>query len=873
MADSSRREVNTHHRDDNSSSHRQPLLDRSNTQSNKFSGVRLVPKTPPQLLGQPPRDDVYSRAPLPTLPAHFLGPGKSKGSGPALEDGFQQTIKAPTAPNSTGTIHAITPTTSQPRPAGHSPLGSPASKTKPLPKKRLHVHKDNKTFSLLQEDPSAPAHHGSNTATPPSASPTKQISSDVAASGGIHAQGGPRIGDSCASNFQSIGDPPPTTPASKNALPIYAHGTSNSPWNYQFVGGLRKVAKTPDLKQKSVSYSNQVPVSTKAIEDIPDIPAIPLQLSTKQSFQSTQSVSTVSETSNYKVYRDVAAEPPSTSDSKYSIAEESSPVSTSSVIHRPQTSDSQNDNYVVYGDPSPTPSFQDLRSAHKYSQESLVIPPLNPARGPDNSSSSTSLTYSKSRSGDLLRSGSFNSISSVISQQQAFRAIVGTGSIIQLPILNQVARVTGSWVQSSKTQPPRSQMNEHPHQWSSQLSTVLSESDSGSERGAWSDDGGISSPSLASLRTRRMPSISSSLAHELAEDRARYSHSRSQSIDPPAPAFLRNGQRPNGSPSTSQRFIGDQDEYGDGITDMQDLRARPSRGRLNSSVFSSPPSSDFNGNGGRTYTMRSNMTSTTSNSRSNSLRGSIPAWAKLYYGSGERKYLGAPGSSAESFTNSRTSSFRSGSPNTDHFPLNIYSSRRRPRLGQQRNGRQDSMEINPAPQFGPNGELINDPYGRRFRTWSMSSIWSPHLSRDRRAHRRTVLEPPSVNWSTGGGMFGRRNIQVVMFITGFIFPFGTFSISSNPNLLSWSLANRFQTAWIIAAFLPLPHRPKYPSMRERDNSTSNLDSSNEEENNYSREFGPLDEVRYESALWWRKLNRCLSAVGVLIIGSVVSCSF
>ena len=55
-------------------------------------------------------------------------------------------------------------------------------------------------------------------------------------------------------------------------------------------------------------------------------------------------------------------------------------------------------------------------------------------------------------------------------------------------------------------------------------------------------------------------------------------------------------------------------------------------------------------------------------------------------------------------------------------------------------------------------------------------------------------------------------------------------------------------------------------MRERDSSTSNL---SEGPNDYTRQFGPMDEARYESAKWWRNLNRWMSLVGVLIIAAVV----
>ena len=74
---------------------------------------------------------------------------------------------------------------------------------------------------------------------------------------------------------------------------------------------------------------------------------------------------------------------------------------------------------------------------------------------------------------------------------------------------------------------------------------------------------------------------------------------------------------------------------------------------------------------------------------------------------------------------------------------------------------------------------------------------------------------------------------------------------------------------MIAAVLPLPRNPM-KEMRERDNSTSNLDESNEGPNDYTRQFGPMDEARYESAKWWRNLNRWMSLVGFLIIAAVVS---
>ena len=80
---------------------------------------------------------------------------------------------------------------------------------------------------------------------------------------------------------------------------------------------------------------------------------------------------------------------------------------------------------------------------------------------------------------------------------------------------------------------------------------------------------------------------------------------------------------------------------------------------------------------------------------------------------------------------------------------------------------------------------------------------------------------------------------------------------------------------MIAALLPLPPHP-IRDMSERDNSRSNLDSSHDRENehetpnDYTRQFGPMDEARYESAKWWRRLNRYMSFVGVLVLAAIVS---
>jgi hypothetical protein len=771
---------------------RRPLHERTNSQSNtqpSQSTIRLIPKTPPRLLGSGVgvRDEIYSRTPLPTLPSHFLPPGKGKVSAPApaitpvSDDEFQRATKAQLSPGSSGSTSSTTHLASD---FGTSATGSPISKPKLPAKKRLHVHKDNKTFSLLKDEPVLAQGQAEDAASllsssrSPSLLLAHQKSSDSLLSDSSHAEDRINSIGSCVPSLPASSSYIPATPAPvKGEPPISADPIDRSPWNYQLVGGLRKVPKTPDTKSKSVSEQSPIPPLPHSSDNTP--PTESHDLATKPSFlstgttQSADTATTTSENTNYKVYGDASAAnsegalvQPSASDSNYELLGSPSPAE--SVIYRPQTAQSENENYELYESSSPLTSPEPNQPNTKYSQESLVVAPLKPRAKRSNEN----FGYYKSRSRESLRTGSLTSISTILSQQEAYKAIIASGSLINLPILNnKLPKVRGepsSWAQPQPGPvifyPPRSHMNETPHVWSSQLSTVLSESDGGTDRGSrsWSDDNGRRSsgfPSTQSRHSRQVMSISSSLAAE--EAALARSRSDSQSLEPPSAAFARNGRHHSQS---SIRYVGDQDEYGDGITDMQDLRNRPSRTRLNSGLYSVSSSDN-----GRTSTMRS-----TASSRANSLlAASIPQWARLYYGSGERRGIGAPGSSIEG-GDSRASSFRSGSPNTDNFPLSIYSPRRRPRegLAQQGTVSRDSLQITPAPQRDSQGRIIPEPYPRRLRTWSMSSMWSPHLRHDRRAINRSAWVPPSVTWSSEGGAFGRRNIQVVMFILGFIFPFG-----------------------------------------------------------------------------------------------------
>ncbi|KAK0711164.1 hypothetical protein B0H67DRAFT_277436 [Lasiosphaeris hirsuta] len=758
-------------------------------------------------------------------------------------------------------------------PAAGSPASSgSASQPQPRPLSRranvVAVHSD-KTFSLVRQGQRSDVSLSSLQSPPLSYSSRTSSSHDQPS---IDAWSDDRPSSAFTGTTATALDygiselvpfaPSPGSPG-PSSKPLVEDPISSSPWNYRMVGGLRKVPKTPDLKQKKVLHNVATPVSETPLAPLPEDPAAAQDdeeslLRTIVPKASFASASTASETTNYKVYgpdssllqqssNDSLALPSSShSHSNWEVlANSSSPVAPFS--SSPPATSYSNENYVLHGDPSPSSSIVTVSRKPRptYSQESLVVPPLRPAK----KTSYERIGYYKQRSRENLRARagslqSLKSISSIISTQDPSQAFLAapvllnfgaststrgarggdSGSTSQQPQLPQhpwstlpvSGPLTGSTTPSAFVQRPPVQMTQvSPHQWSSQLSTVMSESEGESERAttrsvspSTGGHGHIRRSSAgwaSSMHSRQLQSISSSLAAQLEE-----ATSGSESLDRPQPTYSRAG-------ASQVRMIRDQDEHGDGLADLQD---QPSRTGL-SAFFSSSNSS-------------SRGLHSSGSSRANSLNSSsIPAWARVYYGSGERRFIGAP-----SFVSlSETGDSRPGSsalpggesPNGDHFPMNIYSSRRRAR--EVRHQQSASLEISQAPPLGHDYGVI------RTLKRKTSSIWSPHLRMDRRSRRYSVWDPPSVSWSADTGIMGKRNAQVVLFILGFIFPF----------------------AWMVAALLPLPPNPKR-MMTERDHSQPEL------------AYHPraIDETRYENAHWWRNLNRAMSVVGLLIIGAIVA---
>ncbi|KAL8848684.1 MAG: hypothetical protein Q9221_006294 [Calogaya cf. arnoldii] len=205
-------------------------------------------------------------------------------------------------------------------------------------------------------------------------------------------------------------------------------------------------------------------------------------------------------------------------------------------------------------------------------------------------------------------------------------------------------------------------------------------------------------------------------------------------------------------------------------------------------------------------------------SKGSFFRDSIPAWAKLYYAR-SNSALALPRADVDPAASSES--------------LGVRRTRQRPNINTQNQNVRDSMVIGPAQ---PNGAVLAEVHGQPRQP--VSQIWSPHLWHDRRnvVRGRSVFRAPSLNGHSEGP-FGPRNVQVLLFPLGFVFPI----------------------AWFIAALLPLPPRPVTGGLPEAD-AAPDLEKT----------LCMIDEARYENARWWRNLNRLMCIVGALIIIAIVS---
>lgn len=642
-------------------------------------------------------------------------------------------------------------------------------------KRVININPDNRTFSLLPISGSETSRSESFGSFQPSS--TTPSSSWGRLSSNLFViddrEGSPLTPLSERRSFSNSPSPSRTpTPAASSLL-------SASAWSHRMKGGMRKVEQTPDSKHKPRTI----------IQESPDLkyPSLPgpaprededaHTLATKDSFQSTDSDSTMSERTNYKIYGQsspvalsertnykifghsspasasvcpstpdindilLPSEPPSSSHSNYEILGTSSDEGQSLRDGtRPETADSDN-NYVLRGGPSASSSslvttHSQLRS--EFSQESLVVPPLRPVKTKRSFGKSTVF---KSRSRESLRKGSLTSLGSALTAEATRYIFAGPAKLY------------------TRNQNP---LASHPvHQWSPPLSTVMSESEGGSAPPSRSMSAFSQGDRLGSSYSRNLLSMSSSLAG--IDGQISSSHSRNGSLERPPATFNRNAIR---DISGNYHTIRDHDEDGDGLAD---LHHRPSRTRLRLGSFVSGNSSES--------ILRSSGSTRSLNPFA------FPGWARLYYGSGERRFV-----IAQASTDSMRSMYNSSLYNQDAplppatTQLNRTTSHEKfTRSASNRTARNRLREISQAESNGDEAtdfvpESIEIPNRvasviRRIRKQT-SSIWSPHLGRDRRAKRYSHWEPPMPVWSTDNGFDWKRNLQVILFVVGFMIPFG-----------------------------------------------------------------------------------------------------
>ncbi|MCJ1472895.1 hypothetical protein MMC13_001544 [Lambiella insularis] len=217
-------------------------------------------------------------------------------------------------------------------------------------------------------------------------------------------------------------------------------------------------------------------------------------------------------------------------------------------------------------------------------------------------------------------------------------------------------------------------------------------------------------------------------------------------------------------------------------------------------------------------------------SRGSFLRDSIPAWARIYYAH-EGRNLRPISASDKADSRPQTRESRSS------IAYGLFRTRTgpRPREIATASSNRDSMAISPVHNPEVVAEVQGSPRQR------VSPSWSPHLWHDRRSamDRRTIFIAPSIDEAAEGKTLTRRNFQVWMFVAGFL----------------------FTPAWIIAAFLPLPPKPRLtpPASPTEPNLAHDIEKA----------LGPLDQARYENARYWRIMNRIMSVVGILIIIAII----
>ncbi|KAF2742152.1 hypothetical protein M011DRAFT_413182 [Sporormia fimetaria CBS 119925] len=358
-------------------------------------------------------------------------------------------------------------------------------------------------------------------------------------------------------------------------------------------------------------------------------------------------------------------------------------------------------------------------------------------------------------------------------------------------------------------------------QWSSQLSTIASESERNSrsvERVSPSVDG---NSRLADFPEEQLPSEGPSDGRSFIPGRRPTIVSFPSTDSDPSPTGTQSSVAvplPLFSPlikePTEER---NSDELQDTISPLQSPPLKNKRS------FLRRRDSDSRSTSSRPGSAQSNF--------SDFIHNNIPAWARVYYREG-RGSLGAESytESTDSFRVLTANSGRTTTPSEGQYPLNIYRPRNRPHQHTW-----DPEAVSVAEAHNEKPVYVVDPPRRH-----ISQPYTPRLRPDRRSTARfSAWKAPSLDETLGTLLFSRQNRQIVLFALGFLCPF----------------------AWMIASFLALPPDPSLSTP-----SPSQLDL----ERHFVDIIGPVDDRSYQKGRWWRNLNRIMAAIGTLLVGVIVS---
>ncbi|KAF2878172.1 hypothetical protein BDV95DRAFT_624725 [Massariosphaeria phaeospora] len=434
--------------------------------------------------------------------------------------------------------------------------------------------------------------------------------------------------------------------------------------------------------------------------------------------------------------------------------------------------------------------------------------------------STESFTYSESSIISIVGERPRSSSQPSPTIHEARHATIASGVQVHFPVV-RAPSASSLWAESQEIPSISSRMTNRAqvHQWSSQLSTIPSESERGSHsierRSQFSEGASGSQPRShddhAGNGREYVPKRRQTISSISSSDNVSSAVTESSAV--PLPLFS-----PITRPSDKGR---ESDEHHDTISPLQSPPLR-----LKRSGFLRRHDSDSRSNSSRPGSAQSDL--------STFVASTIPAWARVYYRRGERSSMGAPDSATESSDSLRVPTAHSGRTNTPsdfNFPLSIYRPRNRPH---ERTSQPDMVSIYSGPVeqeiyvIGPHRRPMTEPF-------------TPRLRQDRRSTARlSAWKAPSFDDSLGTLFFSRQNRQIWMFCLGFIFPF----------------------AWMIASFLPLPPSPEMVEHA----TPSQIDL----ERQFATRLGPIDDRSFQKASWWRNLNRIMSAIGTLLVGAIIA---